>query len=171
MPSIHVCSLARLGPTVAASGASHLVTIVDRGTPVLRPPAIPPDRHLFLGFNDIIEPIEGMTPPAATHIEDLLLFVDRWDRARPLVVHCYAGISRSTAGAFIAACAARPARPEAEIAQKIRRASPTAFPNLLMVQHADALLNRGGRMVAAIHAIGRGVDAFESEPFMLPLGK
>jgi hypothetical protein len=46
-----------------------------------------------------------------------------WDRAHPLVVHCYAGVSRSTASAFIAACALAPHRDEAAIAQAIRQAA------------------------------------------------
>ena len=169
MPSIHVCSLARLESTVARSGASHLVTIVDKGTPVRRPQSIRADRHLFLGFNDVTMPMEGMLLPAAHHIERLLGFLGAWDRERPIVVHCHAGISRSTAAAFIGLCAIAPDRDEGEIAWGIRRSSPTAFPNPLMVALADGILGRKGRMSAAVAAIGRGVDAFESVPFVLPI--
>ncbi|MGD9738881.1 MAG: tyrosine phosphatase family protein [Bauldia sp.] len=169
MPSIHVCSLSRLEDTVARSGARHLVTVINEGTPVTRPAAIAPERHLFLGFNDITEPMAGMILPAEAHIGKLLDFVSRWDRATPLLVHCYAGISRSTAGAFIALCAAAPDRDEVEIAQRLRRASPTAFPNPLMVRYADAILGRNGRMERAIAGIGPPTNAFEGQPFALPL--
>lgn len=169
MSSIHVCSLARLADTVARSGARHLVTVVNEGTPVTRPAAIAAERHLILGFNDITEPMEGMTAPAAEHIARLVDFVSRWDRVSPLVVHCYAGISRSTAGAFIALCTAAPDRDEREIAYRLRRASPTALPNPLMVHHADTILARGGRMERAIAAIGPAADAFEGLPFSLTL--
>ena len=40
-----------------------------------------------------------------------------------MVIHCYAGISRSTAGAFVAACALNPKRDEMQIAWDIRRGS------------------------------------------------
>jgi predicted protein tyrosine phosphatase len=169
MPAIHVCPLSRLEDTAARSGARHLVTIINDGTAVTRPALIPPERHLFLGFNDITEAMEGMTLPAVEHIDRFLDFVARWDRADPLLVHCYAGISRSTAAAFIAVCAAAPERDEAEIAQRLRLASPTAFPNPLMVRHADRLLGRGGRMERAITGIGRPIEAFEAQPFALPL--
>lgn len=168
MPSVHVCSLARLEATAASSGASHLVTIVNIGTPVRRPSIIPADRHLFLGFHDLTEQSPDVVLPAVRHIEQLLEFVGDWDQAEPLLVHCYAGISRSTAAAFISLCATRPDRDEADIARMLRRASPTAFPNPLMVQIADDILGRGGRMSAAIASIGRGLEG-ESEPFMLPI--
>ncbi len=167
MPSIHVCSWSRLDETVAASSASHVVTLINEGTPVLRPAAIPADRHLFLGFNDVTAPGEGLVPPGIGHLERLIGFLTDWDRARPAVIHCFAGISRSTAGAFVALCALAPGRDEREIAWRLRGASRSATPNPLMVSLADGLLGRNGRMVEAIAAIGRGRDAYEGEPFAL----
>ena len=104
-------------------------------------------------------PIDGYTPPAEEHVDELIDFVQRWDRRAPLVMHCYAGISRSTAGAFITACALNPGRDEAAIAQALRRSSPTAMPNIMLVSHADRMLGRNGRMIAAIEAIGPGMPA------------
>ena len=62
--------------------------------------------------DDITEAADGFTPPAAAHINTTLDFVRRWDRRAPLVVHCFAGISRSTATAFMAVCALNPERDE-----------------------------------------------------------
>ena len=90
-------------------------------------------------------------------------------RNDPLVIHCHAGVSRSTAAAFIIACALAPSRPENEIADTIRRASHTATPNRRMVAIADAMLKRDGRMVAAIERIGRGSECYEGVPFVLEL--
>jgi predicted protein tyrosine phosphatase len=53
------------------------------------------------------------------------------------------------------------------IARRLREASPTAYPNRLMIRLADAALGRSGRMVQAIEAIGRGVLAVEAVPFSL----
>jgi predicted protein tyrosine phosphatase len=85
------------------------------------------------------------------------------------VMHCYAGISRSTAGAYVAACALNPRRDEATIARALRLASPTATPNCYFVALADQALGRGGRMTAAIEEIGRGAVAFEGDPFRLDM--
>ena len=167
---IYVCSMARVGETVAAAAAVRLVTLLNAGTPFERPAGIAPANHLFLSMNDIVEEQPGMVAPGRDHVEELLSFVEGWDRAQPLVVNCFAGISRSTAAAYIAAAALAPWRDEAELARTLRRLSPSATPNARLVRHADALLGRKGRMVAAIEAIGRGADAFEGTPFALPVG-
>jgi predicted protein tyrosine phosphatase len=167
MPTLHVCSLARLHETVVATGASHVVTLINHDTVVERPSSIHPERHLFIGVSDIVDPIEGHVLPAADHVETLLAFVRRWEREKPLVFHCFAGISRSTAGAYISACTLAPERTEGEIARALREASPTATPNARMVAVADDLLGRGGRMVDAVRQIGRGADAYEGTPFTL----
>jgi predicted protein tyrosine phosphatase len=166
---IHVCSLARLHDTVRDTGARHIVTLIKDISLVHRPATIPAENHLLLDMDDIVDHIDGYVAPAEEHVGDLLRFVRRWDRGAPLVVHCYAGISRSTAGAFVTACALNPHRDEAMIARAIRDASPTAAPNLRIVTHADKLLGRDGRMVAAVREIGPGVAAYASEPFRIDL--
>jgi predicted protein tyrosine phosphatase len=170
MPSVHVCSLSRIAATVEASRASHLVSIINIATPVERPGSIAATNHLFIGVNDIVEPMEGMVLPGEEHVQQLLDFVGTWDQAHPLVIHCFAGISRSTAAAFITLCATRPERAERAIALKLREISPIATPNSRLVAIADQMLGRDGRMVAAIEAIGRGEEAAENVPFALPLG-
>jgi predicted protein tyrosine phosphatase len=166
---IHVCSLARLHETVAATGARHVVTLLKDTDRVQRPGGIISENHLILGMDDITGPLDGYIAPADEHVTRLLDFVRGWDRAAPLVIHCYAGISRSTAGAYVAACALNPHRDEATIARTLRRASPTATPNFRIVALADRALGRGGRMTTAIEEIGRGVMAFEGDPFRLDL--
>jgi predicted protein tyrosine phosphatase len=166
---IHVCSLTRLHATVAETRASHIVTLMKDVHMVQRPAYIVAERHLLLDMDDITELRDGYRAPAEEHLTDLIAFVRGWDRAAPLVVHCYAGISRSTAGAFVIACTLNPRRDEGGIAQAIRRASPTATPNARIVSLADRMLGRDGRMITAIERIGRGVDAPEGHPFRLEL--
>ena len=72
--------------------------------------------------------VVAMAPPSEAHVADLLDFVGKWDRTAPMVIHCYAGISRSTAAAFITLCALNPATPETLIARRLREASPSATP-------------------------------------------
>jgi predicted protein tyrosine phosphatase len=167
MPHITVCSLARLHRTVAEENASHVLTLINHGTPVTRPPAISADRHLFIAMSDIQEPLDGHILPGEAHVRNLLGFVRTWDRAQPMVIHCYAGVSRSTAAALITTAALNPGRSEQEIAAVIRSRSPTATPNLKLVAIADAILGRGGRLFEAADSIGRGADCFEGVPFRL----
>jgi predicted protein tyrosine phosphatase len=169
VPRIQVCPLSKLPETVRATGAQSLVTLIDEGTPVRRPSGMPEEKHLIMVLSDIVADLEGHTLPSETHVEKLLAFVRRWDQAAPLLIHCFAGVSRSTAAAFIAACALRPHRNEAEIAHAVRANSPTATPNARLVAIADAMLVRNGRMIAAIEKIGRGCNCFEGAPFALEL--
>ena len=166
---IHVCSLARLHDTVHQTGALHIVTMLKDTDRVERPDHILESNHLILGMDDITSEMDGYVTPCEEHVGRLLTFVRDWDRARPLVMHCYAGISRSTAGAYVAACALNAERSELTIARELRSASTSATPNARIVSLADRMLGRNGRMVAAIESIGRGIVAYEAEPFRLDL--
>lgn len=170
MPRIHVCSLQRLYGTVRETGAEHVVTVIKPKTGVPTPNEIHPSRHLRLHFSDITEAREGEVMAEAAHMQELLRFVGEWDRIKPLVIHCYAGVSRSTASSFISACALRPDVSEAIWADALRKASPTATPNQHLVALADDILGRNGRMVDAIRVIGRGRECFEGIPFALDIG-
>ena len=169
MPILHVCPLSKLETTVAEAQATHLVSLLSEGTPLVRPAGIREDRHLSLAMNDIVEPREGCVMPGAEHVERLLAFVRAWDREAPMVIHCWAGVSRSTASAFVAACTLAPERDPREIARALRAASPMATPNRRIVAIADDLLGRNGRMVAAVDEIGRGENCFEGCCFTLAL--
>jgi predicted protein tyrosine phosphatase len=166
---IHVCSLARLRATLEETRAQHVITLLKQIDLVARPLPIPVGNHLHIGVDDIAEPIDGHIHPAEEHVAELIGFVQKWERAAPLVVHCYAGISRSTAAAFITACTLLPERDETSVARAIRLASPTACPNRLLVALADDQLGRGGRMVDALEQIGPGTFATEGVPFRLDL--
>jgi predicted protein tyrosine phosphatase len=166
---IHVCSLARLHETVEETGARHVVSLIGDEAKIERPAAVAPENHLWLRLHDISSPLDGYIMPDEPHVAELIEFVRGWDRCAPLVVHCYMGISRSTASAYVSVCALNPQRDEANIARALRRASPTATPNIRIVSLADRLLGRDGRMVAAIETIGRGIMAEEAAPFRLDL--
>jgi predicted protein tyrosine phosphatase len=167
MPYLVVSPLAHIQRVATATGAKRMLTVINAGTPVERPREIAEEDHLFLGFNDIAMPMEGMTLPGESHVRAILDFAREWDRADPMIVHCFAGISRSTASAYMIALALNPELDEKELAHELRWRAPSATPNPKLVEIADAVLGREGRMVDAIRAIGRGQDAFEGEPFRL----
>jgi predicted protein tyrosine phosphatase len=166
---IYVCSLARIADTVFQSGADRLLSLLAAGSEVVRPPSILAENHLHLSMHDIAEVQEGLTLPGEEHVRDILDFAGRWDRSKPMVVHCYAGISRSTASAYIIAAALAPQRDEFELARTLRGLSPSATPNPRLVALADRMLGRQNRMVEAVREIGRGADAYEGTPFVLEI--
>jgi predicted protein tyrosine phosphatase len=166
---IHVCSLAALPETVRATGASHVLTVMANIDQVQRPASVLEANHLKVSMDDITQEMDGFLAPSQEHIERVLNFVRCWDRSAPLVVHCYAGISRSTASAFAAACMLNPHRNEIEIARQIRARSPIASPNRLIVTLADKALGRDGRMLRALDEMGPGSMTVEGRPFRVDL--
>jgi predicted protein tyrosine phosphatase len=146
---------------------SHIVSLLDPGTlfPVVREVG---ERHLRIEVHDIETEMEGLDACCDMRIKRVLDFVGGWPREQPILIHCYAGISRSTATAYITACAQNPGVDEEQIALALREASPTATPNRRFVALADAELGRGGRMIRAIEKIGRGaswIEIGEAQPF------
>lgn len=163
-----VCPLAQVPAVCAQRRPSHLLTLLSPGSegPVL-PKGRLPDRRLALDFHDIPEPQEGLTAPDRAMVEALLAFAADWSPGRPFLIHCWAGISRSTAAAFSIACQHRPEMDEHAMAAVLRRAAPFATPNPLVVSLADDILGRAGRMRAAVAAIGRGAEAPMGQAFDL----
>lgn len=162
-----VCSLRQMPEQVDARRVSHLVSLINAHMMPPTPPGIEESRHLRLAINEIAETEASLRHPVAAHLEQFLSFIAGWDRTAPLLLHCSAGLSRSTAAAYIALCALDPDTPETLFAHRLRQASETASPNRIMVAVADQLLKRGGRMAAAIDLIGPGVPAAEGRPFAL----
>lgn len=156
---ITVCGIDELAGHGDA-GVSHVLSILDPGWPV--PSAFGTygeHERLELRFHDIIEDEAGMIPPRLEHIERLLAF-GRDLMAEPpsgahLLVHCHAGVSRSTASMAVILAQAQPARPAEAAFDKVLRIWPGAWPNLRIVELADALLGRQGELVAAAHGVYR----------------
>jgi predicted protein tyrosine phosphatase len=166
--SVHVCPLSAVPDTVTRTKASHLLTCLQHEILVETPRSIATGNHLRLRIHDICEPMLGCVPPGEQHVADIIDFASAWGGRGPMVIHCWAGISRSTAAALVTLCTLNPAVPEDVIVRRLREASPTASPNGLIIQLGDAALGRRGRLVEAVRAIGRGAPATEARPFSLP---
>ena len=169
MPRLLVTPLSRLADAIAAHGPSHLVTLLSPEHMIETPAGLDPTRHLKLGVNDVADPAAGTSPPARDHIDRLLAFSRDWDASAPLLIHCWAGVSRSMACAFTILCDRLGANREIEIARAMRRRAPHAAPNTLLVAHADAALVRGGRMIAARNAMGAPLQVEEGITTDFPL--
>jgi len=158
----------RLLPEVIADRApSHIITLLSPEELIETPAGFDPERHLRIGVHDISIPQAGLVAPDAALVERVLAFAQDWDERAPMVVHCWAGISRSTASAFAIACERNPHTDELKIALSMRRASPTALPNRRIVALADDILDRRGRMLEAVEAMGGNGFAAEGVPFDL----
>lgn len=160
-----VCALADLEAEAERRRPAGVVSLLGPGQPL--PPLAGDAERLVLRFNDIAEPRPGLVPPDRRMVGELLDFGAAAGDG-PLLLHCWMGISRSPAAAFVLACALAEPGAEAGLARALRRASPTATPNRLFVALADEFLRRDGRMARAVEAIGRGCEA-AARPFELDL--
>ncbi len=152
--SVWVASLVAVHDVLAKTRARHLVTVMQDPSMMATPPWIATDDHLRLASSDVDNDGRSCADPDADHVRSLIAFAERWARRGPLVIHCMAGISRSPAAAFVVLCALNPEVTEAEVARRLRHASPSALPNRRLVAHGDAALGRNGRMLAALATLG-----------------
>lgn len=164
---IYVCPLSQVQHSLERLAPSHLVSLLDPKSMIGTPPALLRERHLRLSVNDIAEPQDGLIVPAETHIIKILNFVDSWDQSAPMLIHCWAGISRSTATAYIALCHLN-AGHEAAAARLMRSVAPHAQPNRRLVALADRLMGRNGQMIDAVSEMGRAEFYAEGALFSLP---
>jgi len=167
--SIIVCGLSHLPALVASRRPSHLVTLLDPASMIETPAGHDPACHLKLGINDITGPARGLVPPDETTVTRLLDFGQTWTGEAPMIVHCWAGVSRSTASAFILACERDPDADEADLAGQMRRLAPHAYPNRRLIALADRIMGRDGRMVEAVEAMGENDFLVGGQPFELPV--
>lgn len=170
MTAIVVSPLARIAEMAVRHKAREMISLLAEKQDFHRPAVIEAQRHLTLGVNDIAFASTGnLIAPQEVHVAAIIDFARSWDRSAPLLIHCWMGVSRSPAAALIASLAIDPDDDDFALAARLRQASPFATPNTRMVEIGDSLLNRNGRLVAAVKGIGRGADADGNAPFVLPL--
>jgi predicted protein tyrosine phosphatase len=165
---IVVCPLSQVSRMVAAHAPASVISLLDPGFvfPDLGPTYH--GRHLRLRFHDTHDGANQQTLATKDDVEQLLAFMRPWTGNAPLLIHCRAGIGRSTAAAFVAACLHLPDLDERAIAARLRNVSPLARPNEVLIRFADAAMGRGGRMIQAIEESRcepRWVTVDENVPF------
>jgi predicted protein tyrosine phosphatase len=168
--NILVCPLSRVNDVATQWKPIHVISLLDPEHPFPTVTGVSPSRHLRLAFHDAHFFRKGVTLPTREHLRDLLTFLEGCSPTDRLLIHCRAGIGRSTAAAFIVACHQYPAVSELEIAQTLRRVAPLARPNETFVKVADDVMARGGRMSDAIAETGRDlpwIDVAEGDVFEL----
>src|SRR5689334_13001998 len=151
-----ICGIAEL-PDQRARSVTHVLSILDPDHPDPEAfEAYDPHRRTILRFHDIINPIPGMILPTSQDVESILRFGDDVMEEREghaeghLLVHCHMGVSRSTAAMLTLMAQADPDESEDALFERLAAIRPQAWPNSLMVDFADDLLTRNGRLTEAL---------------------
>lgn len=154
---ITICGIEELDGHCAI-GATHVLSILDPGYPV--PEAFGEygeHERVELRFDDIIDATPGMILPGPEHVEAILAF-GRSLAAAPqanLIVHCHAGISRSTASMALILAQALPEQPAEAIIAMVHGIREKAWPNLRLIELGDAMLGRDDTLIQAAYRLYR----------------
>jgi predicted protein tyrosine phosphatase len=155
---ITICGIDEL-PLHRDAGVSDVLSIID---PTAADPdafeVFQPHRRQLLRFDDLIVEMPGLEAPQEQHVEAILAFgaeLEKSDVAH-LLVHCHAGVSRSTAAAALLMAQHNPGR-EADAFMALLDLRPQAWPNTRMVEIADRLLDRRGALQAGLVAYRRAL--------------
>jgi predicted protein tyrosine phosphatase len=160
-----ICGIDELACHCAA-GVTHVLSILDPDSPEPEPLSIfEVHRRLRLRFHDVIESQPGWIAPERWDVELLLTFArDLGASGTHLLIHCHAGVSRSTAAATLVLAQRRPEQLAEEVLTEVVRLRPRAWPNLRILELGDDILGRNGEIVAAARAHYR--RAIEREPWL-----
>ena len=156
---ITVCGLDELADHAEAR-VSHVLSILDPEWPI---PEVfgtyGEHKKLELRFHDVIEHEPGRVIPSETHVEQLLAFGRDLGRepgsTAHLLVHCHAGVSRSSASMALLIAQAMPGQSGQLIFAEILQIRPQIWPNLRIVEMGDRALGRNGDLVTAAHGVYR----------------
>lgn len=151
--ALTVCGLDELDRH-SERGVTHVLSILDPEWP--EPEAFQdfdPHFRATLRFHDAIEPGPGVVLPQKSDVETILAFGRDAGDVRHLLIHCHAGISRSTAAMLMILAAAHPQESEDAVVERLIEIRPQAWPNSRMIAFADELLGREGRLSAAVAGV------------------
>jgi predicted protein tyrosine phosphatase len=148
--ALTVCGLDELDRH-SGRGVTHVLSILDPEWP--EPQAFQdfdPHFRATLRFHDAIEPGPRVVLPQKPDVDAILTFGRDAGDERHLLIHCHAGLSRSTAAMLMILAQAHPHEPEDVVVGRLLQIRPQAWPNSRMIGFADERLGRDGRLSAAI---------------------
>lgn len=155
--NIAISSRLESGVVAAEIGANHMISLLDPGVHVLRPPSVPADRHLWITCRDVSRADERGAP-RRSQVADILSFSTGILKNDTVLVHCEAGISRSTAAALLLLVNACGVDHIDEALKQVLAMRPLAMPNRLIAFHGDKLIGAGGRLVEAVDLFNASID-------------
>lgn len=151
---VTVCNIGQVPSMILFKGATHVVTMLRR--PELRelkmPRAFNKDNWLFLDMDDVINETADEAPQKEQVVQ-LLDWVKKLPTDAHLVIHCYAGVSRSTAAALAVKVQELGVNRIKDAIAWLVENRPVACPNPVITKFADELLGANGELHAAAEEV------------------
>jgi len=156
---LSICGVDELPVRIKRFKPTHLISVSDPVDEPLRfPSAVEVLRLAFWDIQSFSGLVRHMVSseerhhyPSADHAESILAFGRNIPASAKLLIHCWAGVSRSTAAAMLVICQRHPGHEQSAF-RLVKALRPQADPNRLLVKHGDRLLKARGRMLAALDA-------------------
>lgn len=172
MNRIIISSFAHATQYVADHNPEFILSICDPGSESLVKRGTACKEHCILEFHDVVQ-VFGSGPydyivPSTTHAATIMEFGRRWDGQGDLLVHCYAGVSRSSAAGLIILATIAPNQ-IVDAAKKLRESGPWLWPNDLLIECGDHVLGSNGRLIATAEAMGAARMIGAPRPAILEL--
>ena len=149
---IFVCSRSEVSRKTSKLGATHVLSLLDPGKRPFLHPKTNKQHWLLLHFEDNLDEHERNSP-TRDHVKQILAWGKTLPNDATVLVHCEAGVSRSTAAA-LALLVQRFGREHIDwCVEKLLEVRPTACPNPLITRWADELLGCDGQLFAAAEKV------------------
>lgn len=135
-------------------GATHVISLLhsrERNLLFL-PKSFKRENWLFLDMDDVISET-AEAAPKLEQVERLLEWAKKLPSDAHLVVHCHAGVSRSTAAALAIKVQELGVDRVPEAIDWLLEARPQACPNPVITKFADELLGAKGELHAAAEEV------------------
>lgn len=163
------CSLKEANTKYGCDGVISIfeeIEIGREGEPT--PEGVVKNKHNRYYFDDIIDRPAMQFGTGPTE-EDLLRILRDNPVGDKIFVHCYAGISRSSAITYMLICRDLGPGKEEEAMEKTLASAPLKgiWPSNRIVRLADSILERGGKMIKAVEdwKNGPGFNKYIENPF------
>jgi predicted protein tyrosine phosphatase len=148
MPEIKVLSYSDVQSCVDTGWPTHIISLINRpAMPCYGPP------HLHLIFDDVDSHDPLYIMPLVEHLHRVFAFTADLTANDRVLVHCLAGISRSTAMAI--GILIQHGMTYQDAYDQIAAIRPQLAPNRLIIQYIDAHFALGGKLARLITANSR----------------
>ncbi len=164
---IIISSIWKVDDALAHFKAKHVISINDPGSVPPTLPSIEDANRLSLEFHDVVQNTQGKVLVTPSQIEKMVSFGRKAiGRGDPILIHCTAGVSRSTAAGLVIAASYWTKEMEL-LGQLLRNKAPFSQPNSLMIQLGDAFLGLNSQLISAVEKLDGPNMELAPEPFVL----
>ncbi|MFQ3361186.1 MAG: tyrosine phosphatase family protein [Alphaproteobacteria bacterium] len=147
--------------------ANYIISILSPGESFPIFEGIKDTNHLKLSFNDITSPRKNLIQPSLGHVKNIISFTKKCTKNDTLLIHCYAGISRSTAAALIVYCYYKKDLRADLMATELMSLSPSANPNSLLLKLGDHIIGSSNILSECHKILKKPILTYENKPFTL----